>query len=148
MSCFWLYKQIRQIREELRAIRFLVNPPRSITLKSIGENGMAIQFAVVLPVPPAGAADWAEIASGKLVVSIPGAEPFELATEKDVQETELRQVTDERFVGAQGDFVELTFSYIDDAGNEGAKVSSVTELTDTVPPVAPESIGLVATAEV
>lgn len=42
----------------------------------------------------------------------------------------------------------MTFAYIDDAGNKGAAVAASQELLDTVPPVSPTSIGLVAVAEI
>lgn len=109
---------------------------------------MAITFAVVLPAPPVDAADWNEIASGELIVTIPGAEPIMIATDKATQESDLRLVSDERFVAPQGMFVALAFSYIDDAGNRGSASNASVELTDTVPPVAPGEVGLVATGEV
>jgi len=107
-----------------------------------------ITFAVVLPIPPINSADWAEIASGELTVTLPAVEPIVIATAKTDQEANLRLVSDARFVGAQGVFVGLSFLYVDDAGNRGAAVTANVELLDTVPPVAPEAIGLVATGEV
>ena len=106
-----------------------------------------ITFAVVLPMPPANAADWAEIASGELTVGM-GGELLVLPTEKAVQETDLRLLSDARFQAPQGTLVTLGFLYIDDAGNRGSQVSASVELLDTVPPVAPDAIGLVATGEV
>jgi hypothetical protein len=156
MWCYWhsIVKQLQSIRAELqllrteiRGVRFLVNRPSDISLTCTGENDMAIKFAVVLPQPPDVASDWAEITSGELIVSIGMGEPIVIATDKAVQETELRRVVDERFVGPQNTLVALAFAYIDDAGNKGASVTAVQELLDTVPPVAPTSIGLVETEE-
>ena len=109
---------------------------------------MAIKFEVVLPEPPAVASDWAEVASGELTVTIGEAEPIVVFTTKALQEIEPRNVVDDRFIGPQGTVVNLTFAYIDDAGNKGASVATSQELLDTVPPVAPMAVGLVAVAEV
>lgn len=109
---------------------------------------MALKFNVVLPAPPADPADWAEIASGQLTVQIDADPVILIQTDKSLQETEPRHVTDERFVGQQGAHVTLTFAYIDDAGNVGASVGASEVLVDSVPPVAPDMIGLVEVAEV
>ena len=109
---------------------------------------MAIRFEVVLPEPPVAASEWAEVAIGELTVTIGEGGPITILTTKDLQEDEPRNVTDERFIGPQGTMVKLEFSYIDDAGNKGASVMATQELLDTVPPVSPTSIGLVATEEV
>jgi hypothetical protein len=142
-----LEKRLKRLEREVRLIRFLVSRPHSVTKVTVGESDMAIKFAVVLPEPPVGP-DWREIAYGRLTVQIGTADPFSIVTEKRVQEAEPRQVTDDRFVGPQGAAVQLTFAYIDDAGNVGTAVAGGGTLEDTVPPVAPSSVGLVATEEI
>ena len=107
---------------------------------------MAIQFAAVLPAPPPVASDWAEVASGVLIVTVPSGEVITLATEKAAQSEE-RLVHDDRFVGPQGASVPLEFAYIDDAGNRGASVYATVRLLDTIPPVAPSEIGLKSIGE-
>ena len=143
-----LKKRLRRIEDELRRIRFLVSRPRWVGILVVGECDMAIKFEVVLPEPPVAARDWNEVASGELTVTIGEGGPITILTTKDLQEGEPRNVTDERFIGPQGTMVKLEFSYIDDAGNKGASVTATQELLDTVPPVSPTSIGLVATEEV
>ena len=149
MSCrrCKIRKQLKQIRKELRVIRFLLSRPRCVTLIIVKEEMNMITFAVVLPLPPANVADWAEIASGELSVGF-GDVSIILPTEKAVQESDLRMIVDERFIAPQNTVVELSFRYIDDAGNLGSIVTASVELLDTVPPVAPDTIGLVATGEV
>lgn len=143
-----LKKRLKRIEEELRRIRFLLSRPRGVRLLVVGESGMAIRFEVVLPEPPAVASDWAEVASGELTVTIGEAAPILVYTSKAQQETEPRNIADDQFVGPQGVIVNMTFAYIDDAGNKGAAVAASQELLDTVPPVSPTSIGLVATEEI
>lgn len=109
---------------------------------------MAIKFDVVLPEPPANPDDWDEIAFGKLAVTIPGKPVMEFTVEKSAQQTVDRRFADENFAGPQNTFVQLNFAYVDDAGNEGTPVVAMIELLDTVPPVAPTEIGLVATGEI
>jgi hypothetical protein len=125
----------------------MLSRPRYVTLIVTKEEMNMITFAVVLPVPPANPTDWAEIANGELTVGF-GGESTVIATNKADQETELRLLSDGRFVAPQNTIVELSFRYIDDAGNAGSVVTASVELLDTIPPVAPEAIGLVATGEV
>lgn len=154
MFCQWRYileqveRKFNALEAEVRQVRFIVNRPNRLSLVMLKEDGMAIKFAVVLPTPPVIEKDWNEIAFGELVVKIPGFDPLVIETTKDQQLTADRQVVDERFVGDQGALVELEFNYVDDAGNKGAIVTAAQELLDTVPPVAPDAIGLVATEEV
>jgi hypothetical protein len=128
-------------------VRFLVNRPGEISLVCIGENEMAIKFAIALPQPPEVASDWAEIVSGEVTVRIGDAEPIVVTTDKSLQMADPRRLVDVRFIGPQTTLVEMAFVYIDDAGNKSTPVTAVQELRDTVPPVAPTSIGLVETEE-
>jgi hypothetical protein len=141
-------KWLKKICRELQRVRFLLSRPGRVYLISVEENDMAIKFVVVLPVPPAVASDWKEVASGELIVKVGDGEPIVIATDKLVQEGESRQVIDDRFVGPQDALVSLEFAYIDDSGNKGTAVVASQPLLDTVPPVTPESIGLVSTEEV
>ena len=140
-------KRLKRIERELRVIRFLLSRPHIVTLIVTKEDQDMITFAVVLPTPPANPTDWAEIASGELTVGF-GTESIVIATTKAEQETDLRLLSDARFAAPQNTLVELSFRYIDDAGNAGSVVTASVELLDTVPPVAPDAIGLVATGEV
>jgi hypothetical protein len=128
-------------------MRFMVSRPRSIGLLTVLESAMAIQFAVVLPEPPAVLTDWNEIASGLLTVRIAGQDPILIGTEKSAQESAERLVEDPRFSAPQGTLVDLEFSYIDDADNVGGSVFAASVLTDTVPPVLPGAIGLKSIGE-
>ena len=149
MGHYRLWRQIKRLRHEIQRLRFMVSRPHSIHLVVIGEQDMAIKFEVALEDPTLKTpADWAEIASGELVVTIGDQAPIALTTTKVMQETPPRQVVDDRFVGPQGTFVRMDFNYVDDAGNRSAVITATQELLDTVPPVAPGSIGLVITGEV
>lgn len=157
MLCFWnsLLKHLNRIEKKVdmlisavEKVQFMVNRPRPIELVVTGELDMAIKFAVALPVPPAIESDWNEVASGELTVRIPGVDPIVIATTKEDQLTETRQVVNEAFVAPQGTVIEAEFLYIDDAGNRGAAVTAQAELLDTVPPVVPGELGIVATEEV
>lgn len=147
MGHYRIWRELRKLRRDIKRLRFMLTRPRSIRLLVTGEHDMAIKFAVVLPLPPMNPADWAEIASGELTVQVGDGDVLTISTDKAVQESEPRQIADERFVGAQGTPVDLSFSYIDDAGNKSLAVTTSQILRDTVPPVAPDSIGLVETEE-
>lgn len=125
----------------------MVSRPHELRVVCSMEVGEMISFSVVLPVPPPLASDWSEIAHGELSVSIGDEEPVNIRTEKAEQLTAERLVTHPLFIGPQGTFVTARFRYIDDAGNPGAKSEVTVELMDTVPPVAPGSLGIVATGE-
>jgi hypothetical protein len=125
----------------------MVSRPQSIGLLSIGESEMAIQFAAVLPAPPPAASDWAEVASGVLIVTVPSGEVITMSTERAAQAGEERLVHDPRFVGPQDAEVPMEFYYLDDAGNRGASVYATVRLLDTIPPVAPSEIGLKSIGE-
>lgn len=146
---------IRQGQEEIvrliRDVRFRVTRPASISLRVTGEMIVAkvkkIQFVAELPPRPESDSEWNEIASGVLEVVI-GEEVITIPTVKEQQLTETREVTDERFLVEQNTTVPVTFQYIDDAGNLGAKAEAIITITDTIPPVVPGAIGLRAVAEV
>ena len=141
-------KWLKKICKGLQRVRFLLSSPGRVYLISVKEYDMAIKFVVVLPVPPVLASDWTEVASGELIVKVGDGEQIVIATDKLVQEGEIRQIVDDRFVGPQGTVVELAFAYIDDAGNRGTAVTALQPLLDTVPPVTPDSVGLVSTEEI
>lgn len=155
MMLFQILKQLSYIRSELsslrkevRSLRMFVVRPHALSVIVSKEDEMQYKFEIVLPVPPANQNDWSEIASGELTVKIGEAAPLVFVTTKDKQETGDRHFADEAFIGAQGTWVELSFAYIDDAGNKGSATTELVELRDTIPPVAPERIGAVVTAEV
>jgi hypothetical protein len=148
MSCCKTNKYLKRIHRELQRVRFLLSSPGRVYLISVEENDMAIKFVVVLPTPPVLASDWTEVASGELIVRVGGGEPIVVATAKSVQEDGVRQIADDRFVGPQDTIVSLEFAYIDDAGNKGTAVTALQPLLDTVPPVTPDSVGLVSTEEI
>lgn len=157
MSCYWLSTQRALKRLEAKVDRltaivervlFMVSSPGKLSLVCLEETEMSkIKFGIVLPVRPADDTAWNEIASGVLMVTW-GEEAIELATSKEQQLTEDRQVTDERFIVEQNTDVVVNFKYVDDAGNLGAETSAVFTVVDTVPPVTPEALGLVALEEV
>lgn len=143
-----ILKRLQRIEEALRVLRFMLTKPSGISIRVIGEYGMAIKFAVQLPELPANIDDANEIESGVLTVTIGDGETFEINIPKEVMTEGDHQVVDDRFIGPQDTDVTLEYAYIDNAGNLGESVSAVQPLLDTVPPVAPDSIGLVATEEV
>lgn len=149
MFCYLtrIFARLDRIEREVRRVRFIVSRPAQIRVVCFMEIGEMISFAVVLPVPPAVASDWGEVEKGELTVTIGVNDPVVLETDKAVQLTADRQVTDPRFQGLQGTVVEAKFVYIDDAGNRGAVTMAMAELADTVPPVAPGVLGIVATGE-
>lgn len=119
----------------------LTIPPRpgTISLKVTGENRNMIQFSVQLPALPTEPND---IAKGELTVKVGDGEPTVHEVAKD--QTEVTGLE-----GAQDATVELTFTYIDDAGNRSANPAVfTTTLADTVPPADPGALGVVVTGEV
>jgi hypothetical protein len=144
-------EELIQVRCMLRRIKFLLSRPGQVSLVSVGEVSMAkvkgIQFAAVLPAPPADEAEWNEIQKGVLELVI-GDKAITVETTKDQQLTAERQVTGDEFVVLQDTTVVGTFAYIDDSGNVSQKTEFVVEVKDTVPPVAPGEVGLVALGEV
>lgn len=109
---------------------------------------MAIKFAIRLPAPPENPDDWAEIDHGELTVQIGSGDTIEIIVDKEEQEEGDRLVLDSRFIGPQDTEVSMEYVYVDDAGNKGTSVFNTQTLIDSVPPVAPTGIGLVATEEV
>lgn len=136
------------LRLGLQQLTFMARRPGPLHVVIMETQGMAIRFAVVLPERPDNDWDWNEIAAGELTVKIPGRRAFALATTKEMQLTEERLVDHAALIGRQGDLVELAFLYLDDAGNRGAPSTATAELADTVPPVTPGLLGVVATHEV
>lgn len=146
-------KLLKEIRKEVRQIRFMLSRPSSIRLFVTGETDMAFTFNVQLEDPAITKTpeQWAEIIGGELTVTVAGGEPIVLPTTKEFQEAQPAFVEDTRFIGPQDANVHLSFRYQDNAtpvGNWSAAVEADFTLLDTIPPVAPGSIGLNITGEV
>ncbi len=101
----------------------------SIRVTSEGENGMSLNFTVLLP--PAGAAD---VVKRELTVAIGTGDPVpkELTTETEVG----------GFSGNDNDAVAVSLVDVDDAGNRSEARNQTFTLTDTIAPPMPDSIGL------
>lgn len=99
-----------------------------------------ITFDVQLPALPDDPTN--EIASGELTIVVDGGAPDVRAVARDAT-----LVTG--LSGPQDSTVELSFVYIDNAGNKSATPSTASVvLTDTVPPPNPGALGVVVTGEV
>jgi len=125
------------LAELLERLRNLPDPgPVSLTITA--ENQNVLTYKINLPSEPAEPND---IASGELTITVNGQTPAVVATTKG--QTEVDGLS-----GEQGDTVEVTFAYIDDAGNRSVhpSVLNVT-LADTIPPADPGALGLEVTAE-
>ena len=123
----------------LDRLRDLPDPgPLSLTVTQ--ELGTMLQFKIVLPALPDPPGD---IASGLLKVTIGDGAEQSFATAKD-------QLEVPGLEGEQGQAVNASFVYIDDAGNPSADSSKLENiiLADTIPPPSPGVLGLSVTAEV
>lgn len=97
-----------------------------------------LTFKINLPAEPTEPND---IASGELTVTIAGGTPTVMPTAKG-------QIEVVGLTGNQGDSVEVTFAYIDDAGNRSVQPSGLNVvLSDTIPPANPGTLSLEVTAE-
>lgn len=130
---------IEQLNKTLRRF-FPVPTPGSLKITVIGESQMAnmLGFKIVLPELPPEPND---IVGGEVTVIIGGGEPQIIPTTKD-------QVEIVDLSGEQGAQVQVSFVYIDDAGNKSEEASTLTEtLVDTIPPATPGALGLAVTSE-
>lgn len=129
-----LHADLTQLLDRLRNLP----DPDPITITITAENGAMLTFKINLPPEPTEASD---IESGELTVTVGGGTPAVIPTVKG--QTEVAGLT-----GNQGDTVEVTFAYVDDAGNRSVHPSSLSvELTDTIPPANPGELSLEVTAE-
>lgn len=134
---------IDKLGELCRAFRRLfqhlcLHNPGPIRAVLTGESDMLdITFKVQLPEEPTEPND---IVGGKLTVAINGEEQ-EFDTVKGQTEVD-------GLVGPQGAAVDLSFVYVDDAGNESVQPSTASVvLEDTVPPANPGTLGVTITGE-
>jgi len=130
---------IGQLNKTLRRF-FPVPTPGSLKITVIGESQMAnmLGFKIVLPELPPEPND---IVGGEVTVVIGGGDPQIIPTTKE--QTEVIDLS-----GEQGAEVQVSFVYIDDAGNKSEEASTLTEtLVDTIPPATPGALGLAVTSE-
>jgi hypothetical protein len=122
--------------------------PDQISLIVTKEIGSMLQFKITLPAEPDAPND---IVGGELTVTIGSETPVVVATSKGQSEVTGADAATP-FSGNQGDLVSASFVYLDDAvpPNRSMHPSAINgvELTDTIPPSDPGSLGLAVTAEV
>ncbi len=142
-------RKLDALGDLVRSVRIWLLPIRSLNVAFFGELDMKYPFGIVLPEKPAKRADWDEIASGQLTVTIADGSPIVVATGKADQETADRLLKDDRFIGPQDAACKAEFKYVDDAGNSSVN-PTVLEFTllDTIPPVDAEALGVTILAEV
>lgn len=98
-----------------------------------------LNFKILLPALPPEPND---IASGELTLTVGSGEAQVIATAKD-------QVEVVGLAGNEGEAVNASFVYIDDAGNRSANASVMPTvvLADTIPPPDAGVLGLMITGE-
>lgn len=114
--------------------------PGPISLTVTQESGTMLQFKITLPALPDPAGD---IVSGLLRLTI--GDGAEQSIETTKEQTEVTGLS-----GEQGQAVNASFVWIDDAGNQSANPSKLENviLADTIPPPDAGVLGLSVTAEV
>ena len=123
-------------------LRRLFQPPDPGPLQIVvtGDSDMAsmLGFKILLPELPPEPND---IVNGELTVQIGEATPSIIATAKE--QTEITGMS-----GEQGVMVNVSFVYVDDAGNRSEEASTISIiLVDTIPPATPGALGLTVTSE-
>ena len=127
-----------KVEELLERLRNLPDPdPISLTI--VSEDGSMLNFKINLPALPPEPND---IASGELTVTVGSGEPQVIATAKE-------QVEVVGLAGNEGEAVNASFVYIDDAGNRSANASVMPTvvLADNIPPADPSVLALEITGE-
>jgi len=137
----YLAEALRRIEKKLDLILFLLrgNGPGPLHFQITGETNAMIQFKVQLPALPADASD---IDKAELTVTVGTDAPQVMTLGKN--ETVVEGLT-----GPKNADVELSFVYLDAAGNRSAHPSTAKfTLVDTFAPPDPGVLGLVEVAEV
>jgi hypothetical protein len=135
-----LTKSIDGLNSTIKRVFFKPPNPGPLRITATGELQMAnmLGFKIVLPELPPEPND---IVSGELTVSIGTGEAQVIPTTKE--QTEIVGLS-----GEQGAEVNVSFVYVDDAGNRSEEASSLLEtLVDTIPPATPGALGLAVTSE-
>jgi hypothetical protein len=121
----------------LRAIKFRSGSAASIQFLVLEQNGMRFKFGVKVSAQDDDAKTasvQATLASGESVTA--EAELVE-STADDGKVTKSALVTDDKFVGAKGDLVNLKATLSDADGNPSPSVEDVGVIRDTIGPQAP-----------
>lgn len=123
---------VRLMKQSIGAVK-----PRSLNLVVESEMAGKLQFKVLLPVWPVGA----DIQSGELTVDVAGAVSTIPVAMDQAEVTDLE--------GDQDAAVDLSFVYIDDAGNRSVSASIFSgTLVDTIAPPDAGSLGIEVTGEI
>ena len=136
--------QLAEINRRLLWIERGFSRPGTLGLTVTAEENDMLRFEIQLPPLPSQPND---IDHGMLTVVITpeGGEPTTIGPRP--VPAEATTVEDPEFLGPDNAAVDLSFTYVDDAGNEsGASTLSVT-LTDTIAPPTPGTLGLTEVSE-
>lgn len=127
-----------KIQKLLDRLRNLPDPGQ-ISLSVTSENGTMLTFKIKLPPLPD---DPGDIVSGELTIAVGAGEQQVIATTKE--QTEVVGLT-----GQQGEQVNASYAFVDDAGNRSAHPSAIAGLvlSDTIPPADPGALALEVTGE-
>lgn len=117
-----------------------VPDPSAIQVKVKGEVKMALVFSVLLPEGD----DMTDVAFGMLTVNRVLAGEAQESTHR----VEIGQSAVDGLVGDQDTVVDLSFVWVDDAGNSSANPATGSfELSDNIPPADPGSLSVLVTGE-
>ena len=134
-----LTKSINGLTTTLKRF-FQLPDPGPLQIVVTGDSDMAsmLGFKILLPALPPEPND---IVHGELTIQIGESTPSIIATAKE--QTEVTGLS-----GEQDTTVNVSFVYIDDAGNRSEDASTISEvLVDTIPPATPGALGLAVTSE-
>jgi len=143
------HEELKAIRRDLRRIKRqqdqilwclkFPSPGLIVPIRTGERSNMQIQYNIQLPALPADSSD---IDHGELTIVTNGGAPDVRTVAKDATSVD-------GLVGPLNAVVDLSFVYVDAAGNKSASpaVATVT-LVDTFPPPNPGTIGITEVAEV
>ena len=134
-----LIESLNTINSTLKRF-FKPQDPKPVKLVITGESEMAnmLGFKIVLPTLPPEPND---IVSGELTVQVGAGEAAVVATTK--QQTEVVDLA-----GEEGATVNVSYVYVDNAGNRSETASTLSVvLVDTIAPAVPGVLGVVVTSE-
>lgn len=136
---------LAELQRDVRRLRLSLLRIGRIGIHIFEEDDMArLRFAIALPPLPEDPGMQNEIARGQLTVQVGVEAPLVIDTDKTAS-----QISDERFVGEQGQEVTASFVWVDDAGNQSVNASTAAAvLADTIPPADPGALGIQVVEEI